>query len=101
MKLGQYKHRMGSKRSREYDVNFSQTKTGAPVVLFRNKEYFWRISNQNFDTLSNHSAFSHLIYFNAQNIPIIRVTDMQQDVVVCVGDELIENGFPQGVMVMD
>jgi len=92
---------MGAKRSREYDVTFSQSDTGIPVVLFRNKEYFWRISNQKFETMSNHSAFSHLIYFNEENQAVIRVTDMQQGVVVCTGDELIENGLNNTLMIMD
>jgi hypothetical protein len=92
---------MTAKRSREYDVTFSQSDTGMPVVLFRNKEYFWRISNQRFEMLSNHSAFSHLIYFNEENQAVIRVIDMQKDVIVCHGDELIENGINRSINDVD
>lgn len=82
---------MTVKRSREYDVTFSQTNTGEPIVVYQNKEYFWRIPSNKFEIFSDHSVFSHQVYFNEDNKLIIRVLDRQQDMVVCMGDELIEN----------
>lgn len=82
---------MTNKRSRDYDVTFSQSSTGEAIVVYRNKEYFWRIPSRKFEIFSDHSAFSHQVYFNEDNRLMIRVRDRQNDVLVCCDDELIEN----------
>lgn len=84
---------MGTKRSREYDVTFSRSNNGSRVVIYQNKEYYWLIHPESFDTFSDHSAFSHIVYFNEDNKAFIRVTDLQQDIVVRTGDPLLENGI--------
>jgi hypothetical protein len=84
---------MGTKRAREYNVTFSRSVNGARVVIYQNKEYYWLIHPDSFDTFSDHSAFSHIVYFDEDNKAFIRVTDLQQNIIARTGDPLIENGI--------
>ena len=92
---------MSSKRSREHDVTFSTGTTGMPVVFYRQKKYFWPIESDMFEMFKDHAAFSHLIYWTEDGRPVIRVTDMQRDMIACVDQELIENGFVSSTIYPD